>query len=89
LQTPHAAGVLITLGGIAADSAHLKGYATEHRMVVVMANHASPTGGWATAGLSTIWDERGREVVASPADGETILIAGHEDGVLRGELIHP
>jgi predicted amidohydrolase len=71
------------------DSAQLRGYAVEHRMVVLMANHASPTGGWATAGRSAIWDEHGGEVVAALGDGEAILIARREGGVLRGELICP
>ena len=85
----YAAGVLITPNGIEADSSQLKGYAVEHRMVVVMANHASPTGGWASAGRSAIWDEDGREVVVAPGAGEVILIAGQVDGMLHGELLHP
>jgi len=85
----YAAGVLITPSGIVVDSAQLKGYASEHRMVVLMANYASPTGGWTTAGRSAIWDERGREVIAASGDGEAILIAGRVCGVLHGELIRP
>jgi predicted amidohydrolase len=85
----YAAGVLITPNGIEADSAQLRGYAAEHRMIVLMANHASPTGGWATAGRSTIWDDHGREVIAAPGGGEAILIAARWGGSLRGELIRP
>ncbi len=85
----YAAGVLITPNGIEADSSQLKGYAVEHRMVVVMANHAFSTGGWDSAGRSAIWAEDGREVVVVPGDGEAILIAGHEGGLLRGELLRP
>jgi predicted amidohydrolase len=85
----YAAGVLITPNGIEADSAQLRGYAVEHRMVVLMANHATPTGGWATAGRSAIWDEHGGEVVTAPGDGEAILVARREGDVLRGELIYP
>jgi predicted amidohydrolase len=83
----YAAGVLITPSGIEADSAQLRGYALKHHMMVLMANHASPTGGWATAGRSAIWDEQGREVVVAPGSGEALLIASREGYVLRGERI--
>jgi len=83
----YAAGVLITPGGIQADSTQLRNYASEHGLVVLMANHASPTGGWATAGRSAIWDEGGIEVVTAQGEGESLLLATREKGVVRGELL--
>ena len=57
--TVYTAGVFITPTGIYADSTQLKDYAKEHRMVVLMANYVAPSGGFATAGKSAIWDEGG------------------------------
>lgn len=71
----YAAGVLITEGGYAADSALLQGYAREHGMLVLMANHGGATGGWESAGRSAIWAADGRLLAAAPGVGDALVIA--------------
>lgn len=71
----YAASVLISENGYAHDAALLCGYAREHRMPVAMANHGGPTGGWASAGRSALWDEDGNVVIAAEGAGECLLVA--------------
>jgi len=71
----YAAGVLISEGGYATDSALLQGYAAEHRMLVLMANHGGPSGGWACAGRSAIWSADGSLLAAAPGMGDALVIA--------------
>ncbi|QHG24229.1 carbon-nitrogen hydrolase family protein [Pseudomonas sp. DTU12.1] len=82
--TVYAAGVLISEGGYAADSALLQGYAAEHSMVVLMANHGGPSGGWACAGRSAIWGPDGELIAAAPGMGDALVIARREDGSWSG-----
>jgi predicted amidohydrolase len=76
--TVYAAGVLISEGGYATDSALLQGYAAEHGLLVLMANHGGPSGGWACAGRSAIWTADGGLLAAVPGVGEALLIAGRD-----------
>jgi predicted amidohydrolase len=85
--TVYAAGVFITPTGIEADSSQLRGYANEHGMVVLMANYAAPSGGFQTAGMSAIWDERGELVVQTPGVGEALLLAYRENASMMGKTI--
>lgn len=55
----YVAGVLITEGGYQADTEKLSAYAKEHGLLVAMANHNQPTGGWQPIGKSAIWDRSG------------------------------
>ncbi|MGC5702635.1 carbon-nitrogen hydrolase family protein [Pseudomonas sp. NFXW11] len=71
----YAAGVLISEGGYAADSALLQGYAREHGVLLMMANHGGPSGGWACAGRSAAWGPRGQLLGAVDGVGEALLIA--------------
>ncbi|MFI5600070.1 carbon-nitrogen hydrolase family protein [Pseudomonas aeruginosa] len=57
-----------------ADSALLAGYAREHGMGVLLANHGGPTGGWKAAGRSAFWNERGALVRETTGTGETLLL---------------
>ncbi len=85
--TVYAAGVFITPTGIEVDSAQLRGYARSHRMTVLMANYASPSGGFPTAGRSAVWDKRGERVVEAPSSGEALLLVHGEGEKLVGEVI--
>jgi predicted amidohydrolase len=80
----YAAGVLITPDGYAADTALLERYAREHRMAVLMANHAGATGGWVSAGRSAIWSPGGTLIVASPGTEETLVIGRERNGAWTG-----
>lgn len=83
----YAAGVLITEGGYAADSALLQGYAREHGMLVLMANHGGATGGWESAGRSAIWAADGRLLAAAPGTGDALVIARRQAALWRGEVV--
>jgi predicted amidohydrolase len=73
--TVYAASVLISVGGYPVDSAILSGYAREHRMAVLMANHGGPSGGWACAGRSALWAEDGQRVGEAAEAGDCLLLA--------------
>lgn len=71
----YAASVLISDGGYLADTQLLAGYALEHRIAVLMANHGGPTGGWACAGRSAFWAEDGALMGSVEGVGDLLLIA--------------
>ncbi|AZD30377.1 carbon-nitrogen hydrolase family protein [Pseudomonas chlororaphis] len=83
----YAAGVLISEKGYAADTALLQGYAVEHAMLVLMANHGGPTGGWVSAGRSAIWGSDGGLIVAAAGTGDELLIARRTDGHWSGQQL--
>lgn len=85
--TVYAAGVLISEGGYAADSALLEGYAAEYGLVVLMANHGGPSGGWACAGRSAIWTADGNLLVAAPGVGDALVIARRDGGHWTGQVV--
>ncbi|WP_085707440.1 carbon-nitrogen hydrolase family protein [Pseudomonas sp. B35(2017)] len=82
----YAAGVLISEKGYGPDSAMLQGYAREHGMTVLMANHGGETGGWQSAGRSAIWAEDGALVVAAPGAGSCLVVARRRAGVWQGQV---
>jgi len=71
----YAASVLISRKGYSADAQVLAGYAREHGVVVLMANHGGPTGGWLSAGRSAIWGADGEQIKAVAGEGDCLLIA--------------
>jgi predicted amidohydrolase len=73
--TVYAAGALISESGYAPDTAWLRQYAVEHRMLVLMANYGAPTGGWASAGRSAVWLPDGSLLAVAPPAGEAVVIA--------------
>ena len=83
----YAAGVLISEGGYATDSALLQGYAAEHRMLVLMANHGGPSGGWSCAGRSAIWAADGSLLAAAPGTGSALVIGRREGGCWAGQVV--
>ena len=83
----YADSVLISEGGYAADSALLQGYAAEHRLLVLMANHGGESGGWACAGRSAIWAADGSLLAAAPGVGEMLVIARREGGRWTGQEV--
>jgi predicted amidohydrolase len=85
--TVYAAGVLISDGGYAADSALLQGYAAEHHLVVLMANHGGPSGGYVCAGRSAVWAADGSLLVAAPGVGDALVIARREGGHWAGHVV--
>lgn len=76
--TLYAASVLITEGGYATDTRLLAGYAAEHHMAVLMANHGGATGGWESAGRSAFWSEEGTLMGAIEGAGDLLLMASRD-----------
>ena len=83
----YAASVLISEGGYAKDCAQLQTYAAEYRLLVLMANHGGPSGGWDCAGRSAIWSADGRLLAAVPAVGEALLVARRNNDVWAGHVV--
>lgn len=83
----YAAGVLISEKGYAPDTALLQGYAREHSMLVLMANHGGPTGGWVSAGRSAIWSAQGLLIVSAPGPGDVLVVARRESGAWQGQVV--
>ncbi|MDC7815143.1 MULTISPECIES: carbon-nitrogen hydrolase family protein [Pseudomonas] len=81
----YAAGVLISEGGYAVDSALLQGYARDHGILMLMANHGGPSGGWSCAGRSAIWGAQGQLLGAVEGVGEALLIARRDGAQWRVE----
>jgi predicted amidohydrolase len=71
----YAAGVLISEAGYAAEAALLRGYAQQHGMAVLLANHGGVSGGWQPAGRSAVWSDSGELIVAAPGAGELLVVA--------------
>lgn len=86
-STVYAAGVLITPGGYDEDAALLQGYAEKHGMMVVMANFASPTGGWETGGKSAIWNSNGILLAVAPNQGEALVVISKSGSDTIGKVI--
>jgi len=85
--TLYAAGVLITEGGYGPDTALLQGYAGQHGMTVLMANHGGATGGWESAGRSAVWGPDGVLVVATQGPGEKLVIARRHASGWAGQVL--
>lgn len=83
----YAAGVLISEGGYATDSALLEGYAVEHGLLVLMANHGAPSGGYVCAGRSAIWAGDGSLLAAAPGLGDALVIARSDGGHWAGQVV--
>ena len=75
-------GVLLSPGGYGADAERAAHVAERHRVPVVLANHAGPTGGWVGAGRSGAWRPAGEAVTADAQPGVWLLDLD-EPGVLR------
>ncbi|SET19152.1 carbon-nitrogen hydrolase family protein [Pseudomonas graminis] len=83
----YASSVLISEEGYARDAEVLQGYAVEHSMGVLMANHGGPSGGWACAGRSAFWSPGGERVVSATGTGDCLVIARRHQGIWQGELV--
>lgn len=83
----YAAGVLISDKGYAVDTAILQGYARQHSMAVLMANHGGLTGGWQSAGRSSIWSEDGSLIVAASGTSDLLVVAQRNHGTWQGRVV--
>ncbi|CAM3237093.1 hydrolase [Pseudomonas floridensis] len=71
----YAASVLISPDGYEHDATLLQAHARRHGLPVLMANHGGPTGGWASAGRSGLWNEAGEWVGGLEGAGNGLVIA--------------
>lgn len=72
--TIYIAGVLITARGYADDTQQLQAHARNLNMLVAMANHSQPSGGWKPIGKSAIWAPSGL-IAAANETSSALLIA--------------
>ena len=80
------AGVLITASGYEADTAALAHYAKKHNIIVAMANHNQPTGGWSPIGKSAIWSPSGLLATADESQ-RALVIAQKRNDEWRGYVV--
>ena len=71
----YAAGILTSASGYAAEAPLWAGYAREHAMTVVIANHGGPSGGYVSTGRSGIWGTDGALLVEAADTGDCLVVA--------------
>jgi len=89
-QHPHAAaisgarlylaGSLISRNGYPKENDRLSGYAKLYDLGVLLANHATDSGGYVTAGGSAFWAAGGELVIAAPGAGELLVVIDDHGG---------
>jgi len=84
--TAYLAGVMISGAGYPADSARLAAHARRHGMLVAMANHNRPTGGFQPEGKSAIWTAEGL-LAAANETGSALVIAERRADRWRGKVV--
>jgi predicted amidohydrolase len=80
------AGVLISAEGYDADTQKVERYAKKFDLLVAMANHNKPTGGWTPAGKSAIWDSSGA-IAAADRIQNALVIAEYSPSGLIGAVV--
>ncbi|MFH2037103.1 MAG: carbon-nitrogen hydrolase family protein [Candidatus Zixiibacteriota bacterium] len=83
----YAAGVLLTPNGYVNDAGLLQKYAKEYEMLVIMANYCGSSGGYESAGKSSIWDATGQLIVSGDSSEPSLLIAEWKNTEWIGRLI--
>ncbi|AVS70771.1 carbon-nitrogen hydrolase family protein [Paracidovorax avenae] len=71
----YAAGMVISSGGHAHDTACAQGHAKRCGMAVLLANHGTPTGGYDCVGRSAFWPPGGERMAEAPGTGDWLVIA--------------
>ncbi|MBP2167029.1 putative amidohydrolase [Erwinia toletana] len=83
----YAAGALLSEQSYDNDCQLLARWATAYNMSVLLANHATPGGGYQCNGGSAFWDANGKQVIRA-GDGELLMIARRNAGGWQAE-VHP
>ncbi len=79
--TIYSASVCMTVADIDKAYGNMSRYCIQHHMLAVMANHATNTGGYTTAGMSAIWDSTGQLLANVEGSGRVlVLVCKHDDG---------
>lgn len=82
----YVAGVLIGEDGYAQDTQNLYTCAKQYNMLVTIANHNGPTGGWAPVGKSAAWSKEGNLAVAN-VNSSSLVISQQVRGQWMSEVI--
>lgn len=82
----YTAGVAMTPGGIAQAANSMATAARQHQMASLMANYASPTGGFEMAGCSGAWNEQGSLIAQAPPEGESLVFAMQAKSGWQGDV---
>lgn len=82
----YVAGVLISAGGYTPDTEKMKAYAKQHNILVAIANHNHPTGGWSPIGKSASWSGEGLLSVGSE-DTDCMVVSRELNGLWEAETI--
>ncbi|MDF2178845.1 carbon-nitrogen hydrolase family protein [Aliiglaciecola sp. CAU 1673] len=82
----YSAGSLITEGGYAVDTQKLADYSRAYNMLVMIANHCAPTGGWHAVGQSAVWVDG--QCLARAGQDEAIVVARFRHGQWQAQ-VHP
>lgn len=80
----YAASILASEQGYAKDASLLSRWAADYQMPVLMANHATPSGGYHSNGGSAFWDADGKRVICS-GSGENLMIVRRDARGWQGE----
>ena len=73
--TVYTAGVMETPEAIDAARDRMANHASQQKMVTVLANYGSGTGGLESGGKSAIWDEEGNVVASARSEGDALVLA--------------
>lgn len=84
--TVYAAGVFLNAEWYASDAPRLAGYASCHRLLVVMANHATSVGTFTSVGRSAAWSPDRELLAQASGDEDALVIATCERGSWRAEV---
>ena len=80
------AGVVISGAGYDEDARVLQRYSQELDILVAIANHNQPTGGWQCTGRSAIW-VGGRLLASANETNNALVIAEKQDDTWAGNII--
>jgi predicted amidohydrolase len=83
----YASGVFLTAEWYTSDVPRLANFATRHRMLVVIANHAASVGSHASVGKSALWAPDGAVLAQAKGTESALLIAACHDATWQGEAI--
>lgn len=82
----YAVSAMITADGYPKDTENLANHARDHQMLVLLANHHQPTGGWVPTGKSAAWTPSSL-LVQAPEKGDVLVVAERANDAWRGEVI--
>lgn len=83
----YAAGVFLTVEWYATDGPRLASYATQFRMLIVMANHGASTGTYKSVGNSAVWGPDGTRLAIANGTDSALIIASHMDAGWTAEVV--